>query len=49
MKYTLTKANPDADIYPAQTSQTVNDPIEEEVNKNVFMGKFVQELIFWIL
>ncbi len=39
MKYTLTKANPDADIYPAQTSQTVNDPIEEEVNKNVFMGR----------
>ena len=36
MKYTLTKANPDADTYPAQTSQTVNDPIEDEVNKNVF-------------
>ena len=39
MKYTLTKANPDADIYPAQTSQTVNDPLEDEVNKNVFMGR----------
>lgn len=39
MKYTLTKANPDADVYPAQTSQTVNDPIEDEVNKNVFMGR----------
>ena len=37
MKYTLTKANPDADIYPAQTSQTVNDPIEEEINKIVFI------------
>ena len=39
MKYTLTKANPDADTYPAQTSQTVNDPLEDEVNKNVFMGR----------
>ena len=39
MKYTLTKANPDADVYPAQTRQTVNDPMEDEVNKNVFMGR----------
>ena len=28
MKYTLTRANPDAETYPAQTRQTVNNPIE---------------------
>ena len=36
MKYTLTKANPDADRFPAQTRQIID---EEEVNKNVFMTR----------
>ena len=36
MKYTLTKANPDADRFPAQTRQ-ISD--EEEVNKNGVMTR----------
>lgn len=36
MKYTLTKANPDADRFPAQTRQIID---EEEVNKNVVMTR----------
>ncbi len=39
MKYTLTRANPDADQYPLQDRQIVTDPLEEEVNKNVFMTR----------
>ena len=33
MKYTLTRANPDADQYPLQDRQIVTDPLEEEVNE----------------
>ena len=36
MKYTLTKANPAADRFPAQTRQIID---EEEVNKNVVMTR----------
>lgn len=36
MKYTLTKANPDADKFPAQTRQILD---EEEVNRNVVMTR----------
>ena len=36
MKYTLTKANPDADRFPAQTRQIID---EEEVNKSVVMTR----------
>src|SRR5690606_40574290 len=40
MKYTLTRANPDADQYPLQERILVEDPLlEEEVNKNVFMTR----------
>lgn len=39
MKYTLTRANPSADQYPLQERQVVTDPLEEEVNKNVFMTR----------
>ncbi len=39
MKYTLTKANADAEVYPAQTRQTVDDPTQAEVNKNVVMTR----------
>ncbi|ECE6726642.1 MAG: NADH-quinone oxidoreductase subunit B, partial [Pseudomonadota bacterium] len=39
MKYTLTRANPSADQYPLQERQIVTDPLEEEVNKNVFMTR----------
>lgn len=36
MKYTLTKANPDVPVYPAQSEQLLT---EEEVNKNVVMTR----------
>lgn len=36
MKYILTKANPDADRFPAQTRQIID---EAEVNKNVVMTR----------
>ena len=36
MRYTLTKANPDADRFPAQTRQIID---EAEVNKNVVMTR----------
>ena len=36
MKYTLTRANPDAPVYPAQSEQLLT---EEEVNKNVVMTR----------
>lgn len=36
MKYTLTRANPDASVYPAQSEQLLT---EEEVNKNVVMTR----------
>ncbi len=36
MKYTLTRANPDALVYPAQSEQLLT---EEEVNKNVVMTR----------
>ena len=41
MKYTLTKANPDADRFPAQTRQIID---EAEVNKNVVMTR-LEDLI----
>jgi len=41
MKYTLTRANPEAaqGAYPMHTQQTVADPMEDEVHKSVFMGR----------
>ena len=36
MKYTLTKANPDATKFPAQTREVID---EEEVNRNVVMTR----------
>lgn len=50
MKYTLTKANADATVYPAQTRQTVADPTEAEVNKNVVMTRLedlAHSLVNW--
>ncbi len=47
MKYTLTKANPDADRFPAQTRQIID---EEEVNKNVVMTRLedlTHSLVNW--
>ncbi|WP_097461071.1 NuoB/complex I 20 kDa subunit family protein [Mangrovitalea sediminis] len=41
MKYTLTHVDPNAadGRYPMQKSETVRDPMEEHVHKNIFLGK----------
>ena len=41
MDYTLTRIDPNAaqGRYPMQQRQTVRDPLEEQVHKNIFMGK----------
>lgn len=39
MKYTLTRANPDAEQYPLEDNREVGDPLQAEVNKNVFMAR----------
>jgi NADH-quinone oxidoreductase subunit B len=46
MKYTLTRVNPDGphDRYPIEQSQTVSDPLEDQVHKNVFVGKLEEML-----
>ena len=46
MKYTLTKADPNkaGGQYPLQQRETVNDPLENQVNKGIFLGKLEQVL-----
>lgn len=41
MKYTLTRVNPEGphDRYPLEKKESVNDPLEEHVHKNIFLGK----------
>ena len=42
MKYTLTRIDPNAanDSYPIQQTQTgVMDPVEEQANKSIFLGR----------
>ncbi len=42
MKYTLTRATPDGETalqYPDTSSQIVSDPLQDQVDKNIFMTK----------
>ena len=41
MKYTLTRVDPNAahNRYPIQQTETVADPVQAEIDKNVFMGR----------
>ncbi len=41
MKYTLTRIDPHApnERYPIQQKETVSDPLEEQIQKTVFMGR----------
>jgi NADH-quinone oxidoreductase subunit B len=41
MKYTLTRIDPNAanDRYPIQQKETVADPLQAEIDKNIYMGK----------
>ncbi len=47
MDYTLTRIDPNGenDRYPAKTGDR-NRPLEQEVNKNVFMGK-LHDMVNW--
>ncbi|MFP5431238.1 MAG: NuoB/complex I 20 kDa subunit family protein [Gammaproteobacteria bacterium] len=53
MKYTLSRIDPNAanDRYPIQQKQTgVTDPVEDQVHKNIFMGKLddvIQSTVNW--
>ncbi|OSN02119.1 MULTISPECIES: NuoB/complex I 20 kDa subunit family protein [Lonsdalea] len=46
MDYTLTRIDPDGenDRYPLQKQEIVSDPLEQHVNKSVFMGNLEQTL-----
>ncbi|TGD35929.1 hypothetical protein C9F07_33430, partial [Salmonella enterica subsp. enterica serovar Poona] len=48
MDYTLTRIDPNGenDRYPLQKQEIVTDPLEQEVNKNVFMGK-LHDMVTW--
>lgn len=48
MDYTLTRIDPNGenDRYPLQKQEIVTDPTEQEVNKNVFMGK-LHDMVNW--
>lgn len=41
MQYNLTRIDPDApnEQYPIGERETVADPLEDQVHKNIFMGK----------
>lgn len=39
MEYTLTRIDPNAQRYPMQEGQTVGDPLEQHVHRNIFLGK----------
>ncbi|MGH8455497.1 MAG: NuoB/complex I 20 kDa subunit family protein [Stenotrophobium sp.] len=39
MEYTLTRIDPNARRYPQQQRQTVRDPMEEQVHRNIYLGK----------
>ena len=39
MEYTLTRIDPNAAKYPQQKKEPARDPMEEQVHKNIYMGK----------
>ncbi|HWU67584.1 MAG TPA: NADH-quinone oxidoreductase subunit B [Stenotrophobium sp.] len=39
MEYTLTRIDPDAKRYPQQQRQPARDPMEEQVHRNIYLGK----------
>jgi NADH-quinone oxidoreductase subunit B len=46
MDYTLTRVDPDSPggRYPMQKRETVRDPLEEQVHKNIYLGK-LEEMV----
>jgi len=49
MDYTLTRIDPNGenDRYPLQKQEIVTDPLEQEVNRSVFMGKLEMVCTIW--
>ncbi len=52
MDYTLTRIDPNGenDRYPLQKQEIVTDPLEQEVNKSVYMGKLehaLHDMVNW--
>lgn len=52
MKYTLTRVEPDSgkDIYPLQEQKIVDDPLEQDIHKGIFMGRLdhaLQDVVNW--
>ncbi|STQ10338.1 NADH dehydrogenase subunit B [Enterobacter cloacae] len=52
MDYTLTRIDPNGenDRYPLQKQEIVTDPLEQEVNKSVYMGKLehaMHDMVNW--
>ncbi|SEQ91516.1 NADH-quinone oxidoreductase subunit B [Solimonas aquatica] len=39
MEYTLTRIDPNASRYPMQTREQVPDPVQQQIERNVFLGK----------
>jgi NADH-quinone oxidoreductase subunit B len=39
MEYTLTRIDPNAPKYPQQQKEPARDPMEEQVHRNIYMGK----------
>lgn len=54
MDYTLTRIDPNGenDRYPLQKQEIVTDPLEQEVNKSVYMGKLehaMHDMVNWVV
>lgn len=52
MKYTLTRVEPDSgkDVYPLQEQKVVDDPLEQDIHKGIFMGRLdhaLQDVVNW--
>ena len=39
MEYTLTRVDPNKQTYPMHSRQQVPDPLEQQIHKNIFLGK----------
>lgn len=54
MDYTLTRIDPNGenDRYPLQKQEIVTDPLEQEINKSVYMGKLehaLHDMVNWVV
>ena len=50
MEYTLTRIDQNSQKYPMQKRETVADPLEQQVHKNIFLGKLenvMHDVVNW--